>query len=362
MKDLNRPPIVKGLDFSEKEIKEAQKNKRLCSISLFTSNVCNLKCLYCYRDAGSKDENETTFEVRVNILMQAKELGARTVIIPGAGEPFCDPFFYNPGKNNFPLIEIANQLDMHVVVFTNGTLITEKNAAALAVKNVSVVTKLNSFKKGIQDKLSGKADSHKQMLQGIDLLLKAGFQNDWRLGIDSVIVRQNYSEILALFRFCRANHVVPYITTQLHGGRGLVNAETLDVSNVELKTLFHELLDCDQNLYGYTWTPAPPIVAGNCKKLFYDIVVDHLGNIQICPGINISLGNIKNTPLKKALDSGLIEKVRNPKKYLKGKCNTCKNEDCSYGCRLSAYAMGDLFGEDPQCWKGENHGTSSINP
>ena len=49
---LSPPPQLKGLDFSTEEIRRARKENRMLVISIETSNVCNLKCIYCYTDAG----------------------------------------------------------------------------------------------------------------------------------------------------------------------------------------------------------------------------------------------------------------------------------------------------------------------
>ena len=65
---LQKPPVIKGLDFSKEKIEEARVNNRLCSVNLMTSNVCNLRCLYCYRDAGEKTASELDFEERKKFL------------------------------------------------------------------------------------------------------------------------------------------------------------------------------------------------------------------------------------------------------------------------------------------------------
>jgi len=73
--------------------------------------------------------------------------------------------------------------------------------------------------------------------------------------------------------------------------------------------------------------------------------------VFICPGIEVRIGNIKKLMLSKIITSSeLLKKVRKMPKVLSGKCASCEFEACSYGCRLEAYAKGDLFGEDPLCW------------
>ena len=343
--------MILGANFTDQEIESARIGNKLQTNTLLLSNKCNLNCIYCYRNAGIPLRNELSLEDRKEIIQQAKKLGARMLWIPGSGEPFCDKTFFNRGE--FPLIDFANDLGLKVVFFTNGTAITEQIAKKLFDKEVSIITKLNSFNSPIQDFLSGRTGSYELIQGGLKNLIYAGFNKSYpsRLGIDSVIVKQNYKEIVKLFRYCRDENIIPYITTQLHGGRGIDNATLLDVPFDKIRKLFLELLAIDRKRYGFSWHPCPPIVAGSCRRLLYDLVVGPDGNIQICPGIKISLGNSRNDALKKILDSSsLIHKMRNPKKYLEGKCKKCQNSKCLYGCRLSAYAAGNLFGEDPQCW------------
>lgn len=345
-------PVIRGMDFSYEEIENARDKKKLLSLTVLMGNLCNLSCLYCYRDAGKISGKSLTLYEWEKILLEAQSLGARTVWIPCSGEPFLDPVFYDARKNQFPFIDLANSLGLRVVFFTNGTFITERNADILFKKQVSIITKLNSFKPEVQDFLCGHKRAWKKLWQGLKILIKAGFNsNEFRLGIDSVIVRQNYAEIPDIFRFSRERNIIPYITTELHGGRGIVNGEVLDVPRKELKDLFSLLAGIDLN-YNHVWVPKPPIAGGVCKQLLYSLVVDSQGDIFICPGITkIRLGNVKDNFLKEVLEnSELVDKMRNFKLYANGACKKCQYLYCVYGCRLSAYAAGDLFGDDPQCW------------
>lgn len=344
------PPVISASSFKEQEIEDARTNNSLLTISLLLSNNCNLNCLYCYRDAGKKERNIFQINDWANVIYQAKNLGARSVWIPGSGEPFLDKsFFYH---NNFPLLELSKSLGLSVTFFTNGTFINKEIAKTLLEYDVSIVTKLNSFNKKTQDYLAGKIGAYEKIIKGLNNLIDIGFNktSPTRLGIDTVVTDQNYDEMPSLFRFCRENNIIPYITANLHGGRACYNRE-LDVSKNKLKMLFHELLRTDQKEYGYTWLPSPPIVASHCKKLFYDLVVDYKGNVFVCPGLNISAGSLNCDTLENILkNSDLVNKIRGMPLSLEGKCKSCSHDDCDYGCRLEAYSNGDLFGPDPTCW------------
>lgn len=345
------PPLIKGVNFTHQDIEKVRSSNQLLTLTYLVSNRCNLRCPYCYTNAGKPLINELTFDESKNVIDQAKEQGAKIVWIPGSGEPFLDTKFYRNGK--FPLIDYANKKGLSVTFFTSGYFITKRIAHTLRDKNVSIITKLNSFNPDVQDFLVGSKGAFYKLHDSLKNLIDAGFnkENITRLGINTVITRQNYDEILNIFRFCRDNNIIPYISVTLHGGRANQHLE-LDVSSDEISNLFQSALKIDQEEYGYTWFPSPPIIADQCKKLFYDIVVTPNGNVQICPGIDICIGNIREKPLKHIMEQSiLLHKIRNMKDYLKGKCASCESSDCLYGCRLEALNNGDLFGEDPMCWR-----------
>ncbi len=205
VKTFRDPPSIMDSHFAEKDIEKAKANGRLLSVSLLLSNACNLKCLYCYRDAGSPSNGSITAEEWKDVLIQAKNLGARNVRIPGSGEPLLDPIFFD--SFSFPLVEFSNSIGLPVTFFTNGTLMTSELALILHKQDICVVTKLNSFRPEVQDYLAGVRGASEGIMRGLQLLIEAGFTEGLptRLGIDTVIVSQNYDEIPQLWRWARRN-------------------------------------------------------------------------------------------------------------------------------------------------------------
>ena len=52
-----------GRHFSDEEIREARESRRLLTLELETSRVCNLQCIYCYSEAGRRPANEDSLLV-----------------------------------------------------------------------------------------------------------------------------------------------------------------------------------------------------------------------------------------------------------------------------------------------------------
>ena len=79
-----------NLEFTEAEIREAAAANRLLSMEIEFSRACNFRCVYCYQEYRTAGSDELTREEIKDVLLQAKELGARKIIILG-GEPSIYP-------------------------------------------------------------------------------------------------------------------------------------------------------------------------------------------------------------------------------------------------------------------------------
>ena len=344
-RSLANPPRLKGLLFSDDEIAKARKNGWLLNLSIELSNICNLRCIFCYIDAGKKKENELTVDEYKSIIDHAKELGIRTVNIIGAGEPFLD-------KRLFTVLDYIQKIDLYTVLFTNNTLITERIAKDLFDKPLSIVAALNSFNPEVQNRLTGGIPwAYEKMQAGLHNLLDVGFNksNPTRIAVDLFIMKDNYNEISEIFKWARRNNVFPFVCKMLNSGRARQN--DLDITDEEFKTLAYELLRIDQSEFGYTWIPAPSYCFFQCRSLYYHMVIDAEGNARPCFGIFKDLGNIRQRSLRELWNCDLMLKTRNIKNYLKGKCKSCKIFDECYGCRCKTFLnTGDLFAEDSSCW------------
>ncbi len=79
-----------NLEFTEQEIKEAVAADRLLSMEIEFSRICNFRCSYCYVEEKTHCPEELSRDEIKDTILQAKELGARKIIILG-GEPSIYP-------------------------------------------------------------------------------------------------------------------------------------------------------------------------------------------------------------------------------------------------------------------------------
>lgn len=342
---LLSPEKVYGLHFTPEEIQEAIAGKKLLTLDLETSRQCNLKCIYCYSDAGRKMENELTLDEIRNVIDQAVALGVRAITIIGGGEPMIVPYILD-------MIDYLSRQPVKINLFTNATLMTPFKAGFLRDRKVAVVTKFNSMNPEVQDTLAGVPGSYARIQAGIRMLLDAGYGSspDLPLGLETIICRQNINELEAMWRYARDHRFRPYFEVITFQGRA--KREALNVETDELQRLFNRLLEIDEKEYGYTWVPRPPIAALTCSRHYYNLLVTSNGFVHPCTGVDINVGNIRHETLAEIIrTSPVIAALRDIGSQIKGRCRTCRHNPECYGCRGFAYHFcGDFLAADPTCW------------
>lgn len=336
---------IYNLEFTEQEIKEAAAADRLLSMEIEFSRICNFNCSYCYVADKSECSNELSRAEIKNIILQAKELGARKIIILG-GEPSIYPH----------LVEMLRFLGSHglaIELFTNGTGIDDALATILAEEQVRVALKMNSRDSRQQDFLAGKKGAHAIISRALAALQRAGYPAEKLfLAVSTVICRQNIEELPAMWRWLRRENIEPYFEVITPQANALEN-DWLHVGGHELKELFTQLSIIDREEFNRQWEPQPPLVGNKCMRHQVSCVVTATGNVMPCVGVTIALDNIRNNSLAEILrNSEVINNLKNFRQMIKGECHDCEKSDECYGCRGAAYQLtGDYLASDPTCWR-----------
>ena len=86
-----------NLEFSAEAVREAAAAGRLLSMEIEFSRRCNFRCVYCYVENRVAGENELSPEESRNVIVQARDLGARKMFDWGGRLPKC-----NGGARWFP--------------------------------------------------------------------------------------------------------------------------------------------------------------------------------------------------------------------------------------------------------------------
>lgn len=350
------PPILKGYMYGAQEAREARNSNRLLAIRLETNKSCNLRCRYCYAQSGEDSAKVADLSNLKRIISEAKELGIRSVVVIGGGEPTLHPNFRD-------LIAYIDSLGVVPVVFSNTVLMTEELAGFLYEHNASVMGKLDSLKPEVQDYLAGREGASEKIRKGLENLIKAGFSKpaghgELRLGVSFVSNKMNLGEIEEIWHFCRQNNIFPNMEILTPTGRANDELEDKLLTADEIKEYKLKLLEIDRKYYGYDWLPYTPITASGCLQHLYSLYINIEGNVRPCaptkldehPALRIDGEypyNINKMSLREIYYSDLFTYVRNIDKVLEGRCRNCEHMEECIGCRGYAYSVGINNGVDP---------------
>ncbi len=339
---------ISGFEFSKQDIETAANNSRLLSMEIEFSQNCNFRCPYCYVPKGAHFEDDLSPEAIRDAIMQAKDLGAKKIIILG-GEPTLYPHVLD-------MIRFIRSEHLEVEMFTNGSGITSDFALSLIDENVRVVLKLNTLDEELQDKLAGIRGASKIIETAFANLKQAGYPSeDAFFAVSTIICQQNLEELPKIWQWLRDQNIVPYFEIITPQGNAKDN-NWLEVSSLELKTLFAQLAAIDRSRYGRSWEPQPPLVGHKCMRHRFSCLVTSKGDVMPCVGVTISVGNIREQRLADIIrGSEVLKNLKNYRHTIKGRCRTCEKADECYGCRGAAYQLtGDYLASDPMCWENIN--------
>jgi len=367
---LRPPPVLRS---RSERTRAVQVGTPLQRISVEISRRCNLRCVYCYADSSpNRDPGLSNAELEM-VIREAVELGACLVSIVGGGEPLLRDALLVDGQS---CIDQANALGCYCSLYTNCTLVDGRAARWLASRDVSVVGKLNSLREAVQDELSAVPGSARTIMRGIELLLEAGLgrSEPSRLGLETIICRQNYDEIPTMWRWMRDRNIVPEVEIPTLQGRARSNGASLYFDPREApnkyRVLFEELLRIDREHYGFDWIPHPPFAALSCRLYYTNCYVNERGGVQPCAGVDREYGQLRvgaerarGLPLAEILNGEAFRKLRHVHDHVAAPCRGCELGHSCYGCRGAAWNLtGDEFAADPVCWRGRTCSPTGSTP
>lgn len=353
---------LKGLDFTEKEVKKALELNEILQLTVYTIGICNAECPSCFISQADDKYSELTLDEYLLLIKDAANMGVKTIKISGAGEPLIV-------KDIIPILDLCYELELTTVIYTNGITLGDHKMCAsiygfdsyelidyLKSRNVSLVYKFNSAIDKIQDYLLGKDEFAGKLYRGIFNLLLKDYNRDNRLAFQTIITPYNLKEVEDLYKFCRNLKIIPYFETVLKKEEA-TNHTDLYLSDQENRVIFEKLSEIDREIYGIDWFPVPSFANFQCTELYYSMLIDNFGYIRVCAGIWKEYGNIREESINWYWNEPNFKRIRNElDNKLKGKCKNCEIrelDECAYGCRAYSYINdSDIFGEYSECWHG----------
>ncbi|MCK5309951.1 MAG: radical SAM protein [Thermoplasmata archaeon] len=165
---------------------------RMKTLYINITKECNLRCTYCYLDAGISLKDELSVEEIKRVFAEFKAMGQdieQTIIISG-GEPLIR-------EDLWDIVEYAKSLGFILVIATNGILIDKETAVKLKKYFGGVQISLDGDEE-MHDKYRGKG-SFDGALEGIMNLVAAGLTPS----ISAAITKENFKSVQKIWEVCK---------------------------------------------------------------------------------------------------------------------------------------------------------------
>jgi len=336
---------------------------------------CNLKCIHCYAHAKNIPfDNELSTKDGKNLIDDLARFNVPVLLFSG-GEPLI--------RKDLPeLAAYTVEKGIRAVISTNGTLISQKTARLLKDIGLSYVgISLDGMEK-INDRFRGVKGAFQSALDGINNCKEAGI----KVGLRFTINKFNESEISKIFTLLDEMEIPRVCFYHLvYAGRGSKLVEE-DLSHEETRAAVDLIIDLTKKLYE-DGKPKEVLTVDNHADGPYiylrllkenskraeetlELLKMNEGNSS-GRGIgciswdgevhadqfwrHYSFGNILKRPFSEIwtdTSDPLMKKLKEKKKYVKGRCSTCRWLDiCAGNFRVRAEAVtDDVWATDPACY------------
>jgi len=319
---MQRQYLLRGLDhFSNEEIEQLWRKRQdhqlfLLIIGISTTRACTYRCNYCYSVGSRATGRKLRLEEQRGVIDQAVELGAKTVLICGDGEPTLD-------KDLVGIIEHAHRQGLYSVIVTNAnTLGNDKVAQAvhgmsardfaifLWEHGASLMVKMESLEEDKYEEIVGVKCSYSQFRKACDNIFEAGFDRATvqangqlltRMAFVTVVSKLNFFEPCPLRKFAH-QHNAQYICKfpSLLGGAEL--NKKLFFPPWEETTIWLR----ENYIRKMSDKPETFTTDGiHCGAWHYGVVVGDSGDIRLCYSATCPdkyvIGNIREKPLTELL-------------------------------------------------------------
>ena len=279
------------------------------------------------------------------------------------------------------LLAYGKSIGLRMVISTNGTLIDKEVAAKIKALEVSYVGISLDGMEAVNDKFRGVPGAYEKALSGI----RNCYGVKQKTGLRLTLSRETARELPEIFDLIEKEGIERVCFYHLvYSGRGsaiqnedltqeekrkvldFIIEKTFDFQKRGIKT---EILTVDNHcdgiyLYRYMKDKNPiqaeeimrliSINGGNRSGVAIS-AVDWEGNVYIDQFTKeIKLGNVREESFGHIWDgkgNEFLQKLRDRKTYLKGRCKDCKWLDqCNGNFRARALSTSDIWNEDPACY------------
>jgi len=335
------------------------------------TNLCNLRCKYCYQSAGKSLSDELSFKEKVDLINQMVDANVAYLAFSG-GEPILGDRFWD-------VLSYASKF-FHISIASNGTLLENRDIVNRLADNgaKNVFVSLDGPTPESHEYIRGKGN-FKRTINGIENLVANKYLN---VGINTVVTKRNYGEVpkilelalkLGVNSFSHYNFIptgrgkddyemdlTPEERENLlnllydwHVKRNETGLNIISTSPQYLRILYERSGGKSVGLFHYTADNADAIkgvvkYAGGCGAGRVYEAIQPNGDVSPCVFMpTVVVGNIRKKrfiDIWKDSDIGVKLSDRDNYHFF---CE--KYHYICGGCRARALAYGDIIGKDPGC-------------
>jgi radical SAM protein with 4Fe4S-binding SPASM domain len=295
---------------------------------------CNLSCIHCYKKAGESLSQELGTLEWYSIIDELKGLGALLLAVTG-GEPLMR-------KDIFSIMEYAADNNLGLLLFTNGTLITEESAQRLKDIGVEqVIVSIDGATKETHEMIRGK-NTFDKVVRNIQLLR----ENDINVRSNTVLFTHSIPELESVVQMLLELDVQEMVFDRFMSvGRGKEHERLippLEAGELVAAQFERFKKESPQKL---ELTFTSEIEKLSSPSSFCGIgtsacVITANGNVGLCPvlsGPEHTAGNVKDTSIR---DLWLKSDIFQPFRTCgldDMVCSTCGSKmECKGGCKARA--------------------------
>ena len=328
------------------------------------TTACNLRCIHCHTSGGKPAANELTTQEAKQLLDQLAGISEFRMMAFTGGEPLVR-------RDLFELLAYSKALGFTNTLATNATLIDDTVARRLRSNGVVIAAvSLDGFDAATHDMVRGLPGAFEAALRGMRALRRAGIL----LHINITAMEYNMGQmepLMALVDELGAGILLMYQLVPVGRGRSIKGA-ALDLGMNE--RLIRFMAEAQRTTNAIMEPVAGPqywpfllqragIVGGPrlrvAETVFHGcsagrgfVYIKPNGEVWPCPFIEVSCGNVRQTPFPVIWSTSRIFKdLRARERLLKGQCGECEYRRLCGGCRGRAWATtGDYLAEDPSCF------------
>jgi len=333
-------------------------------LSLLAINLtrrCNLACDHCYLDARTL-KHGSQFELTTDevcwLLDEVAECGDAPMVVLTGGEPLMR-------RDLEEIITYGADLDLAMVVGTNGIMLTEQRVRSLKCAGVlGLGISVDSLDPVYHDRFRGRSGAWDKTMAGID----ACHRNEVSFQIHFSITENNACELPAMINFARCCGArVLNIFFLICTGRG---ESVTDLTPQRYEQILGELIEAQEQC-------SDLIIRARCAPHFKRVAhqrkpdsdlnrisgqdgdgciagthycrITPEGAVTACPYIPDEVGSIRHESFKTLWsESPALQSLREPE--LRGSCGACEYRKLCGGCRARPLALGgDIMDPDPWC-------------